>query len=492
MKALSNKIEPSSPSGPVTGTSRLVANGREGQQERRADLAHVLADLRRRFPADFVWGVATSAFQIEGAVAEDGRGPSIWDTFCRVPGAIVDGSNSDISCDHYHRLDEDLDLIASLGVDAYRFSISWPRVQPLGSGAWNTPGIDFYRRLVDGLRRRGIAAYATLYHWDLPQALQDAGGWASRDTAQRFCDYADHVARAVDGITSIATFNEPWVVSILGHESGIFAPGIRNRATAMQVSHHLLLGHGLALQAMRSAGYSGSLGIVLNQSPVYPATDSQADRDRAVLEDGLSIRWYMDPLLRAAYPEDAVEHLGADAPQVKAGDMQIIAQPIDFLGINYYTRSLASASGRAHVFGPEVELTDMGWEVHPRGLTDLLLRLNRDYDLPPLYITENGAAFRDRLDNGEVHDVQRVRYLLSHFAAVADAIDQGVDLRGYFVWSLFDNFEWASGLSKRFGIVHVDYDSLKRTLKDSARVLRDFLGTAAVAGSRPSSTRSAP
>ena len=486
MKALSS-------SGSATpDAAPLAAAAERPDAARGAVSAQHLARLRSRFGQDFLWGVATSAFQIEGAVAVDGRGPSIWDTFCRIPGAIVDGSNSDVSCDHYHRLEADLDLIASLGVGAYRFSISWPRVQALGRGAWNRAGMDFYRRLVDGLQQRGIAAHATLYHWDLPQALQDSGGWAARDTALRFCDYAQHVAREIDGIAAIATVNDPWVVATLGHESGIFAPGIRNRATAMRVSHHLLLGHGLALQAMRSSGYRGALGIVLNQSPVHPATDSDADRSRALLEDGLTIRWYMDPLFRGAYPHDVLDHLGSDAPPVEEGDLRTIAQPLDYLGINYYTRSLASASGEPPQHGPQVELTDMGWEVYPQGLTELLLRLKRDYALPPLYITENGAAFRDTIEGGQVHDAPRVRYLLAHIAAAADAIDRGVDLRGYFVWSLFDNFEWASGLSKRFGIVHVDYQNLQRTPKDSALMLRQFLRPCADPVAAPSGLRDTP
>lgn len=438
------------------------------------DLA-ALRRLRARFPANFTWGVATSAFQIEGAVAADGRGDSIWDTFCRVPGAISDGSNADRACDHYHRLDEDLDLIAALGVQAYRFSVSWPRVQALGYGPWNEAGFDFYERLISGLARRGVTAHLTLHHWDLPQGLQDRGGWAHRETAYAFATYASEVVRRFGArCASIATHNEPWVMSVLGYEQGIFAPGWHDRKAAMQVSHHLLLGHGLALQNIRAQGCTTPLGIVLNQSPVHPLSDDPQDLAKARIDDGLNVRWYMDPLLFGRYPEDILAYLTSDAPQIQPGDMNIIAQPLDFLGINYYTRSRASAAGPVQP-PAEAELTDMGWEVYPDGLTELLLRLKADYPLPPLYITENGAAFKDALTDGKVDDEQRVRFLLSHMAATASALEQGVDLRGYFVWSLFDNFEWASGLSKRFGIVYVDYDTQVRTLKESAHMYRQFL-----------------
>jgi len=436
----------------------------------------VPVELHEAFPADFVWGVATSSFQIEGAAAEDGKGPSIWDVFCRVPGAIAGGSNGDVACDHYRRLEADLDLIAALGVDAYRFSISWPRVQPDGFGAWNEPGLDFYERLVDGLRRRGIDAYLTLNHWDLPQALQEQGGWASRDTVHRFVEYARKVAsRLGDRVASIATHNEPWVMATLGNETGIFAPGIKSRAVAMQVSHHLLLSHGLAVQALRAQGCPGKLGIVLNLSPMHPATESDADRAKAHLEDGRLLRWYMDPLFRAAYPADIIEFLGNDAPQVRSGDLDAIATPMDFLGVNYYSRSVVSTQGQWDARRNGREVTDMGWEIYPEGLTELLLRLNRDYPLPPLYVTENGGAFRDELVQGRVHDEKRRKYIADHIGAIADALRQGVRMQGYMVWSLLDNFEWASGYEQRFGIVHVDYESQQRTPKDSWLWYRDFL-----------------
>jgi len=425
--------------------------------------------LASRFPRGFAWGVATSAYQIEGAAHEDGRGDSIWDEFCRRPGAIKDGSNGDRACDHYHRVDEDVALIASLHVHAYRFSISWPRVQPLGEGAWNEKGFAFYDRLVDTLLERDIAPYLTLYHWDLPQALQQKGGWASRDTTVRFAEYAAEVGRRLgDRAASIATHNEPWVVAILGHEAGIFAPGLKSQKVAMQVAHHLLLSHGHALDALRSQGCTAPLGIVLNQSPIHPATDSPGDIAKARLDDGLTIRWYMDALLRGQYPEDVLSFLGEDAPRVLEGDMDVIRRPLDFLGINYYTRNVSGTGAPLDPVRPDKEVTAMGWEVFPRGLTELLERLQADYQLPPIYITENGAAYADRLVDGRVADVDRIRYLRSHIAAMADALEAGVDVRGYFVWSLIDNFEWADGYSKRFGIVYVDYDTQRRTLKDSA------------------------
>jgi beta-glucosidase len=434
------------------------------------------ADSTNNFPPGFVWGVATSAFQIEGASSEDGKGPSIWDTFCRIPGAIADASDGITACDHYHRWEADLDLIASLGVDAYRFSVAWPRVQPDGAGAWNTKGLDFYDRLVDGLVARGLKPYLTLNHWDLPAALQAQGGWAHRDTVHRFVDYAQGMAaRLGDRIASIATHNEPWVVAMLGHETGIFAPGIKDRAVAMQVSHHLLLSHGLAVQALRAQGCTAKLGIVLNLAPIQPATDSAADLDKAHLEDGRLLRWYMDPMFKARYPQDVLDFLGDDAPRIEAGDLQAIAAPVDFLGINYYSRSVVSAAEEWKVHDSGYGVTDMGWEIYPRGLTDMLLRLQRDYAVPPMYITENGGAFKDRLVDGHVDDAERTDYIARHIDAVGDAIRQGVRMEGYMVWSLLDNFEWASGYEKRFGIVHVDYESQRRTPKKSALWYADFL-----------------
>jgi len=433
-------------------------------------------ELKAQFPHDFVWGVATSAFQIEGATRIDGRGPSVWDTFCAKPGTIADSSDGSRACEHYQRWQSDLDLIAKLGVNTYRFSVSWPRVQPLGSGAWNSKGLDFYERLVDGMLERGLAPYLTLNHWDLPQALQDQGGWAHRDTVHRFVDYALGMhQRLGDRVASIATHNEPWVMAILGYETGIFAPGIKERGIAMRAAHHLLLSHGMAVRALREVGCKAELGIVLNLSPIHAATDSPQDLAKARLDDGRLVRWFMDPLYKASYPQDILEHLGADAPPVQDGDMDIIATPMDFMGINYYSRSVVRAEGSYDVRSSGLEVTEMDWEVYPQGLTELLVRLHQDYPVPSLMITENGGAFKDLLVNGQVHDADRVRYLQTHIAAVHQAMQQGVPMKGYMVWSLMDNFEWASGYAKRFGIVYVDYDTQQRTLKDSAKWYRDFL-----------------
>lgn len=435
--------------------------------------------LHQQFPPDFVWGVATSSFQIEGAAQADGKGESIWDRFCRQPGAIADASNGDIACDHFHRLNEDLDLIASLGVNCYRFSIAWPRVQPLGHGAFNPKGLDFYERLLDGLQRRGIRAFATLNHWDLPQGLQDRGGWNDRDTVHRFVDYARHVqARLGNRLAGLTTHNEPWVVATLGHEQGNFAPGIKSRRIAAQVSHHLLLSHGLALQALRADGAREPLGIVLNLSSCVPATAMPEDIAAAQLADSRGRRWYTDPLFKGSYPDDVLAELGADAPVVEAGDMAAIAQPMDYVGVNYYTRTVVSASGEDwNAKGRGLPVSDMDWEIYPQGLTDLLVLLHRDYPgLPPVYVTENGGAFKDdRVVDGRVQDDDRTAYLREHIAAVARAMAQGVPMAGYMVWSLMDNFEWASGYLKRFGIVHVDYATQARTPKASADWYRDFL-----------------
>ncbi|MEY4979400.1 MAG: Beta-glucosidase [Pseudomonadota bacterium] len=431
---------------------------------------------RADFPASFIWGVATSAFQIEGATQQDGRGPSIWDVFCQQPGAIADGSNGDQACEHYQRWADDVALIASLGVGAYRFSISWPRVQPLGQGDWNEAGFAFYDRLLNALAERGIAAHVTLNHWDLPQALQNQGGWMARDTCAHFVRYAQEVGRRFGHqVQSLCTHNEPWVMAVLGHEHGIFAPGLRSRRSAMQVAHHLLLSHGMALQALRQDGVPAALGIVLNLSPIYPASDSAADVAQARLDDGLNARWYLDPLFLGCYPDDVWAHLGEDAPSVLGGDLATIAQPLDFLGVNYYTRNFASSGNPWDVHSTGNQVTDMGWEVYPEGLTELLCRLHRDYPLPALWVTENGAAFKDCWVDGVVDDADREDYLRRHIAATWQARQQGVPVNAYFAWSLMDNFEWASGYAKRFGLVYVDYASQQRTLKRSAHWYQQFL-----------------
>jgi beta-glucosidase len=431
---------------------------------------------RDRFPKDFKWGVATSSFQIEGAHDRDGKGPSIWDTFCAVDGKIADASNGHVACEHYERWPEDVELITRLGVNAYRFSMSWPRVQPDGQGAWNEAGFAFYDQLIAALAKRGIELHLTLNHWDLPQSLQDQGGWANREICAHFTRYATEVARRFGHrVHSICTHNEPWVIAILGYEQGIFAPGIQSRKQAMQAVHHLLLSHGMALQAMRGLGLTTAMGIVLNLSPIYPASDDPQDIAKAKLDDGLILRLYMDSLFKGFYPQDVIEHLGADAPPVQPGDLATIAQPNDFLGVNYYTRNFSSCGNPWDVASTGNTVTDMGWEVYPQGLTELLCRLHVDYQPMRLWVTENGAAFKDQLVNGEVDDAQRLAYIRDHIAATHDAMAQGVPVGAYFAWSLMDNFEWASGYAKRFGLVHVDFETQKRTFKNSALWYQNFL-----------------
>jgi len=429
-------------------------------------------------PAGFTLGAATSAAQIEGTAPDDGKGPSIWDAFCATPGKIKDGSDIRVACDHLHRMPEDVERMQWLGLDAYRFSFAWPRVQPLGEGAWNEKGLDFYDRLIDALLAKGIAPHATLHHWDLPQALQvSVGGWQSRETAHRFADYAAGIARRFgDRLAAIATLNEPWCVATLGYERGQFAPGLTDRRAAMQVSHHLLLGHGLAMQAMRSLSPKARLGIVLNHTPAVAAEKTHADQQAARIVDGLDVRWYMDPIFRGAYPADAVEHLGADAPVVEPGDMAIIREPLDFLGINLYTRHWTSTRVPPIPAPAPHGVNDMGWEIVPEILTQHLVRLTRDYMPPPILITENGMANADAVSpDGTIADTPRVAYLQGHLAAVQQAIALGADVRGYFYWSLLDNFEWDSGYSKRFGLFRVDYETQARTAKASAHWYRDFI-----------------
>jgi beta-glucosidase len=431
---------------------------------------------KQHFPDDFKWGVATSAYQIEGAHDTDGKGPSVWDSFCQVPGKIADGSDGTDACEHYLRWEKDVELIAGLGVNAYRFSISWPRVQPDGQGPWNEAGFAFYERLILALRARGVELHLTLNHWDLPQALQDQGGWAQRGICEHFTRYATEVAKRLGGlVSSICTHNEPWVVAVLGYELGIFAPGITSRAQAMASMHHLLLSHGMALQAMRGLGLLTPMGIVLNLSPIYPASDKPEDVAKARLDDGLNHRLYLDALFLAKYPADVMAHLGQDAPSVMPGDMATIAQALDFVGVNYYTRNFSSTGNPWDVHSSGNQVTDMGWEVYPQGLTELLCRMHKDYALPTVLITENGAAFKDTLVDGVVNDAARLAYIRDHIAATWDAMQQGVPVRGYFAWSLMDNFEWASGYAKRFGLVHVDYETQERTLKNSALWYRSFL-----------------
>ena len=431
---------------------------------------------RADFPTTFVWGVATAAYQIEGAANEGGRGESVWDRFCAKSGTIADGSSGLIACDHYHRMPADVALMADMGVENYRFSIAWPRVQPDGEGAWNEEGFAFYDRLLTALEAKGIKAHLTLNHWDLPQALQDKGGWAARETCTFFVRYAQEVTKRFGHrLASLVTHNEPWVVAILGHQDGIFAPGLKARSVAFQVAHHLLLSHGMAVAAVRKSHPNLQLGIVLNLSPIYPASASAADIAKAKLDDGYIVRWYMDPLFKGTYPQDVWDDLGSDAPVVLDGDMDAIAQPLDFVGVNYYTRNFSSSGNPWDVRANAARVTDMGWEVFPQGLTELLVRLHQDYAPRALLVTENGAAFVDKLAGGRVVDPDRLEYLREHIAACADAIAQGVPLQGYFAWSLLDNFEWASGYAKRFGLVYIDYVTQQRIVKSSGQWYADFL-----------------
>ena len=446
------------------------------------------------FPAGFLWGASTASYQIEGGVTEDGRGPSIWDTFSHTPGAIADGTTGDTATDHYHRSAEDVALMADIGLGAYRFSIAWPRVVPTGSGAVNQAGIDFYSRLVDQLLERSIAPIVTLYHWDLPQPLQDLGGWTNRDTADRFAEYAVVVADAIgDRVGTFTTLNEPWCSAFLGYGVGVHAPGIKDAASALTAAHHLLLAHGQGVAALRAAlPSSAQVSITLNFTVPRPATPADADAARHV--DAIANRLFLDPIRHGAYPADLVadtQHV-SDWSFVRDGDLETIAAPIDILGVNYYTPSLIAApsdelAAIAHpprdLAGPSLwpgtdlaylipqdgPHTAMGWLVDPPSMTELLVRLHRDHPGLPMIITENGAAFDDVVDaSGTVRDHDRIAYLHDHLAAVHAAIDAGADVRGYIAWTLIDNFEWAEGNAKRFGLVRVDYDTLQRTPKESA------------------------
>ncbi len=427
----------------------------------------------------FTWGVATSSYQIEGAAREGGRGPSIWDTFSRIPGAIDNGDNGDIACDHYHRYQEDLDLIKWLGVHAYRFSIAWPRVIPNGVGTRNQTGIDFYDRLIDGALERGITPWPTLYHWDLPQALQDKGGWNNRDCAYWFADYAHVMAeRFADRVKNWTTLNEPFCSAWLGHLYGVMAPGIKDLQTGINAAHHLLLGHGLATKAIRESSSEVKVGIVLNFTPAVALRDNADDTLAATLADGFDNRWFADPVFQGKYPPDIVEGFAREVP-IHAGDMEIISTPLDFLGINYYTRQTVTLDSESkplpykQVNVEGKERTAMGWEVHAPSLRDLIMRITQDYGPEEIYITENGSAWNDQIINGEIDDQNRLSYLAKHLAAVMEAKSDGAPVKGYFAWSLMDNFEWAFGYSKRFGIVHVDYATQKRTPKASAYYYRE-------------------
>jgi beta-glucosidase len=440
------------------------------------------------FPEGFVWGVATSAFQIEGAHDVDGRGRSIWDTFAAQPGSIADGSSPEVACDHYHRYAQDIEIMKSLGVRAYRFSVAWPRILPTGRGAVNAAGLDFYDRLVDALLAAGIAPWLTLYHWDLPQALEDSGGWTSRSTVDAFVELADAVSRRLgDRVRHWITHNEPWCASVLGYAQGDHAPGRKSWPDALVAAHHLLLSHGRAVPVLRGNVPGAKVGITLNTSPCEPASPSQADRDAARQFDGELNRWFLDPLYLGSYPQDVIEaheragHLVNGMHFVQPGDLEAIRTPTDFLGINYYTRAVVRSDkipeeqneARTIPLPAPGEHTDMGWEVYPEGLTESLVRIHADYRPGSLVITENGAAYATAPGaDGSVHDTKRCDYVKRHVQACLHAIEAGVPLEGYFLWSLLDNFEWAFGYSKRFGIVWVDFETQERIVKESARLYR--------------------
>lgn len=459
-----------------------------------------MTDLQ--FPNGFVWGVATSSYQIEGAARAEGRGESIWDRFASTPGKVIDGSSGEVACDHFHRYVDDVALMKSLNVPAYRFSIAWPRVLPEGRGAINHKGLDFYARLVDTLLEAGIRPFATLYHWDLPQALEDAGGWSRRSTAEAFVGYVEAVVeRLGDRVTDWITHNEPWCASMLGYERGIHAPGVVDRSRAIAASHHLLLSHGWALPVIRTACRGARAGITLNLGPMLPASNSAADRDAARYADGHFNRWFLDPVFGRGYPDDIVrDHVrGGFLPargmtMIQAGDLDAIAGHTDFLGVNYYNRSIlrsdaipeADNEPPVRALAPPETWTEMGWEVYPPGLHHTLMRVHLHYGPAKMYVTENGCSYSTGPDSsGRIADTQRVRFFADHLREAHHAIADGAPLAGYFAWSLMDNFEWERGYGQRFGIVHVDYETQVRRPKDSAAFLARVFAANAVPAADP-------
>jgi beta-glucosidase len=455
----------------------------------------------KRFPEGFVFGAATSSYQIEGSAHEDGRGESIWDRFAATPGAIVDGSSGAVACDHYRLFARDVALMQRLGLQAYRFSIAWPRVLPDGRrGHVEERGLDFYERLVDALLAAGVAPVATLYHWDLPQALEERGGWPTRDTALAFVDYVDVVTRRLgDRVKTWITHNEPWCISVLGYADGHHAPGRRSWPDALAAAHHLLLSHGMAVDVIRAACPGAEVGITLNLTHVEAASPSAADEEACREVDGVLNRWYLDPLFGKGYPEDVAARHRADGhlpagelPFLRTGDLELMARPIDLLGVNYYSRAIArsrrvsQADNAPQLLHPSGDATDMGWEVHPEGLHQLLCRLHRDYAPARILITENGAAYDTPPGpEGRIPDAKRIAYLHGHLDATLRAHAAGVPVSGYFVWSLLDNFEWAHGYAKRFGIVWVDYQTQERIPKESAWWYRAVIQSHALPESNP-------
>lgn len=439
------------------------------------------------FPPDFLWGAATSAYQIEGAAHEDGRAPSVWDRFASMPGATYEGQTGEVAADHYHRMAEDVALMAELNLSAYRFSLSWSRILPQGTGAVNQRGLDFYDRLVDALLARGISPLATLYHWDLPVTLQDRGGWLNRDTAYAFAEYAEVVARRLgDRVQWWVTHNEPWCSAYLGYALGIHAPGLRDKQLAVNVGHHILLSHGLAVPRMRAhLSSQAQVGIAPDFYPTYAADERPESLLAARHADAFRNRWFLDPVFLGRYPDTLFSDLEVAPPPIQADDFSIISTPIDFLGVNYYSRMIVRGHARAASMTddtmpadsyeaieriPGAAYTDMGWEIFPDGLANILTRIYREYAPPAMVITESGAAFDDHWNgNGAIHDQQRIDYLRAHIQTVAGVIRQGVPIKGYVVWSFLDNFEWSEGYRKRFGLVYVDYPTQQRIIKESGR-----------------------
>lgn len=449
----------------------------------KTDTAPLPQPARSDFARDFLWGCSTSSYQIEGAIASDGRVESIWDRFAAQPGRIRDASSGEVACDHYHRWPEDLDIGRDLGLNAYRFSVAWPRIFSGPGSKPNPKGLGFYSRLVDGMLERGLEPWLTLYHWDLPQYLQDQGGWGERATVDAFAEYADAVSRHLgDRVKNWITHNEPWCTAIHGNLEGVHAPGIKDFATALQVCHHVLLSHGRAMAAIRANVPAARVGIALSLHPLSAASEREQDVAAMVRHDGMRNRWFLDPLHGRGYPADVWQLCGRDAPALCEGDLREIAAPADFLGVNYYFPEIVAHAPdagplQARVVAPDnVERTAFGWEVAPQGMTELLLRLQRDYHPGAIYITENGSTYDDVPGaDGQVNDSLRRDYLVRHLAAARDALAQGVPLKGYFAWSLLDNFEWAEGYTRRFGLTHVDFATQRRTLKDSGKWYRAFL-----------------
>lgn len=438
---------------------------------------------RGDFPKEFLWGCATSAFQIEGAAHADDRVESIWDRFCAQPGHVRDGSNAEQASDHYHRWAEDLDIAKTLGLNAYRFSIAWPRIFSENSAKPNQNGLDFYSRLIDGQLERGLQPWATLYHWDLPQALQEKGGWNQRDTVYAYLEYVDTVTRHLgDRVKHWITHNEPWCTAMHGHLDGIHAPGLRDLKTALQVSHHVLLSHGLAIPIIRQNAPQAKVGIALSLHPLRAASDSLEDIAATRRHDGLRNRWFLDPLHDRGYPADTWHTCGDAVPDMQPDDLRHIATLTDFLGINYYFPEVIAHAPEAYpmqtrlVHLPDKERTAFGWEVAPQGMADLLRRVKRDYATAPIYITENGATYEDIVEaDGSIKDEKRRDFYIRHLSVLKKLVAEGLDIRGYFAWSLIDNFEWAEGYQRRFGLVHVDFETQKRTIKASGKWYAAFL-----------------